>query len=438
MHPWPPKTVRNRQRDGGRRHCYHENRGGDYRDRRGHHDRERRRSRSPRPSNYHNRTPPPPYHQQSPPPPSHHHTMPPHPHNQYHLSPSREHPPTQPFLSSSLEPHPYQGNVHQSIPDKGIPPPPEVPMLEAPPTPTECASTEESNPFTKTESETDKKGFDIEVLGSFGDDEPKAPPTKSDVTDILNMAHGGHTKNSLKPKTTSLTGKHRRGEKHMKQSKKQFETNQPSSSSNLQITHGHSVNVSPTALLVNPTASEQKHSIIAYSSENSDSDIDIMTHDVNIIRPSTVKYNTTKLGTGYTSNEPGGVNIGSSVVASSNRKSAFSVLNESLSMTGSINTTPGIVPSIATNVNVIQNEPDDSFVVRIQRCFTSEGNSSNELAVTTTAPGNTLSSQAEQVDGGHDKKKKKKRKKKRMRDEDLVSTVFDDGAQVRIKLKLHK
>ncbi len=35
-------------------------------------------------------------------------------------------------------------------------------MLEAPPTPTECASTEESNPFTKTEFETDKKGFDIE------------------------------------------------------------------------------------------------------------------------------------------------------------------------------------------------------------------------------------------------------------------------------------
>ncbi len=238
-------------------------------------------------------------------------------------------------------------------------------------------------------------------------------------------------------KTTSLTGKHRRGEKHMKQPKKQFETNQPSSSSNLQITHGHSVNVSPIALFVNPTASEQKHSIIASSSENSDSDIDIMTHDVNIVRPSTVKYNTTKLGTGYTSSE-GGVNIGSSVVASSNRKSALSVLNENLSRTGSINTTPGIVPSIATNVNVIQNEPDDSFVVRIQRCFTSEGNSSNELAVTTTAPGNTLSSQAEQVDGGHDKKKKKKKKKKRMRDEDLVSTVFDDGAQVRIKLKLHK
>lgn len=44
----------------------------------------------------------------------------------------------------------------------------------------------------------------VTVLGSFGDDEPKAPPTKSDVTDILNMAHGGHTKNSLKPVHTHL------------------------------------------------------------------------------------------------------------------------------------------------------------------------------------------------------------------------------------------
>ncbi len=218
----------------------------------------------------------------------------------------------------------------------------------------------------------------------------------------------------------------------MKQSKKQFESNKPSTSSNLQITHGHSVNVSPTALFVNPTASHQKHSFIAYSSENSDSDIDIMTPDVSTIKPSTVKYNTTKFGTGYSSSEPG-VNAGSSVVASSNRKSALSVLNESLSMTRSITTAPGIVQS----TNVIQNEPDDSFIVRIQRRFTSEG-SSSELALSTTVPHMLDSLQAEQVDGSHDKKKKKKRKKKRLRDDDLVSTVFDDGSQVRIKLKLHK
>ena len=217
----------------------------------------------------------------------------------------------------------------------------------------------------------------------------------------------------------------------MKQSKKQFESNKPSTSSNLQITHGHSVNVSPTALFVNPTASHQKHSFIAYSSENSDSDIDIMTPDVSTIKPSTVKYNnTTKFGTEYTSS---GVNAGSSVVASSNRKSALSVLNESLSMTRSITTAPGIVQS----TNVIQNEPDDSFIVRIQRRFTSEG-SSSELALSTAAPHMLDSLQAEQVDGSHDKKKKKKRKKKRLRDDDLVSTVFDDGSQVRIKLKLHK
>ncbi len=35
-------------------------------------------------------------------------------------------------------------------------------VLETPPTPTGCVSTEESNPLTETESEVEKKGFDIE------------------------------------------------------------------------------------------------------------------------------------------------------------------------------------------------------------------------------------------------------------------------------------